>query len=133
MITVKSCSYKSEDGVLNQKVIESCGSNNAKNKTDFVGESFMRTYRLDVKKPRLLTLMFLSASAQMGAVLMMPALPEISAHFGIHTSTTQLAVTFFLLGFAFGNLFYGPLANRYGRKKAIHVGIVIATMGSIFS
>ncbi|OGV28323.1 MAG: hypothetical protein A3E88_02695 [Legionellales bacterium RIFCSPHIGHO2_12_FULL_35_11] len=77
--------------------------------------------------------MFLSAFAQMGAVLMMPALPEISAHFGIHTSTTQLAVTFFLLGYAFGQLIYGPLANRFGRKKAIHVGIVIATMGSIFS
>lgn len=93
----------------------------------------MRTYRIDVKKPHLLTLMFLSAFASMGAVLMMPALPEISAHFGIHTSTTQLAVTFFLLGYAAGQLIYGPLANRFGRKKAIHVGIVIATIGSIFS
>lgn len=93
----------------------------------------MHAYRLDVKKPHLLTLMFLSAFASMGAVLMMPALPEISAHFGIHTSTTQSAVTFFLLGYAVGQLIYGPLANRFGRKKAIHVGIVIATIGSIFS
>lgn len=93
----------------------------------------MRTYRIDVKKPHLLTLMFLSAFASMGAVLMMPALPEISAHFGIHTSTTQLAVTFFLLGYAVGQLIYGPLANRFGRKYAIYVGIVIATIGSIFS
>lgn len=77
--------------------------------------------------------MFLSAFASMGAVLMMPALPEISAHFEIHTSTTQLAVTCFLLGFALGHLFYGPLANRYGRKKAIYIGIIIATIGSIFS
>src|SRR3990167_10634613 len=90
-------------------------------------------YRLDVKKPHLLTLMFLSAFASMGAVLMMPALPEISAHFGTHTSTTQLTVTCFLLGYAVGQLIYGPLANRYGRKKAIYIGIVIATLGSIFS
>ena len=93
----------------------------------------MKTYRLNVKKPHLLTLMFLSAFASMGAVLMMPALPEMSAHFGIHTSTTQLAVTCFLLGWAIGQLIYGPLANRYGRKKAIYIGIVIATLGSIFS
>src|SRR3990167_8580547 len=91
------------------------------------------TYRLDVKKPHLLTLMFLSAFASMGAVLMMPALPEIASHFGIHTSTAQLAVTYFLLGYAVGQLIYGPLANRYGRKYAIYVGIVIATLGSIFS
>src|SRR5688572_14890818 len=90
-------------------------------------------FRLDVKRPHLFTLMFLSAFASMGAVLMMPALPEISDHFGIHTSTTQLAVTFFLLGYAFGQLIYGPLANRFGRKHAIYVGIAIATLGSIFS
>lgn len=93
----------------------------------------MPTYRLDVKRPHLLTLMILSAFASMGAVLMMPALPEISHHFGTHTSTTQLAVTFFLLGYAFGQLIYGPLANRYGRKHAIYVGIIIATLGSVFS
>lgn len=93
----------------------------------------MRTYRLNVKKPHLITLMILSAFASMGAVLMMPALPEISTHFGIRTSTTQLAVTCFLLGFSVGQLLYGPLANRFGRKQAIYTGIVIATLGSIFS
>lgn len=96
-------------------------------------ERLVKAYRIDVKKPHLLTLMFLSAFASMGAVLMMPALPEISAHFGIHTSTTQLAVTCFLLGYAMGQLIYGPLANRYGRKHAIYVGIIIATLGSVFS
>ena len=90
-------------------------------------------YRLNVKRPHLLTLMILSAFASMGAILMMPALPEMSMRFHIHTSTTQLAVTCFLLGYALGQLMYGPLANRYGRKKAIYVGIVIATLGSIFS
>src|SRR3990167_1266826 len=93
----------------------------------------LKSYRLDVKRPHLLTLMFLSAFASMGAILMMPALPEISAHFGIHSSTAQLTVTFFLLGYAFGQLIYGPLANRFGRKHAIYVGIMIATIGSIFS
>jgi predicted MFS family arabinose efflux permease len=54
-------------------------------------------YRLNVKKPHLVTLMILSAFASMGAILMMPALPEIAAHFHIHTSTAQLTVTCFLL------------------------------------
>lgn len=93
----------------------------------------MSTYRLDVKKPNILTLMFLSAFASMGAVLMMPALPEISAFFNIHSATAQLTVTFFLLGYSVGQLLYGPLANRYGRKFALYVGIAIATIGSLFS
>ncbi|MCX7124534.1 MAG: Bcr/CflA family efflux MFS transporter [Gammaproteobacteria bacterium] len=90
-------------------------------------------YKLQVKPPNIISLMILSAFASMGAILMMPALPEISAHFGTDTSTTQLTVTCFLLGYALGQLFYGPLANRYGRKHAIFVGIIIASIGSIFS
>src|SRR3990167_6774948 len=90
-------------------------------------------YRLNVKKPHIFSLMILSAFASMGAILMMPALPDIAAHFHIHTSTAQLAVTYFLLGYAIGQLLYGPLANRFGRKYAIYIGIVIATLGSIFS
>lgn len=90
-------------------------------------------YRLNSKQPHLITLMVLSAFASMGAILMMPALPEIAQHFHIRMSTTQLAVTCFLLGYAMGQLIYGPLANRYGRKNAVFVGIIIATIGSIFS
>lgn len=90
-------------------------------------------YRLCGKRPHLITLMLLSAFASMGAILMMPALPEIASHFHIRMSTTQLAVTCFLLGYSIGQLIYGPLANRFGRKNAIYAGIVIATIGSIFS
>lgn len=100
---------------------------------DFMDNHINALYRLKVKRPHLLTLMILSAFASMGAILMMPALPEIASHFKIHTSTAQLVVTFFLLGYAVGQLLYGPIANRFGRKPAIYIGIVIATLGSIFS
>lgn len=88
---------------------------------------------INSKEPHIVSLMLLSAFAAMGAILMTPALPEISAYFHISIGTTQLTVTSFLLGYAIGQLVYGPIANRLGRKPALFIGIGIATMGSIFS
>lgn len=93
----------------------------------------MAPHRLNIKPPHLVTLMILSAFAAMGAIVMMPALPEITNHFHITKSTAQLVVTYFLFGYTIGQLLYGPIANRYGRKHAIYIGIIIATLGSIFS
>ncbi|OGT25566.1 MAG: hypothetical protein A3I77_04600 [Gammaproteobacteria bacterium RIFCSPLOWO2_02_FULL_42_14] len=90
-------------------------------------------YRLKSKVPHIISLMLLSAFAAMGAIVMTPALPQIANFFGKNVGSTQLVVTSFLLGYAIGQLIYGPLANRYGRKSALYVGIVIATLGSLFS
>lgn len=90
-------------------------------------------YRLASKAPHIISLMLLSAFAAMGAIIMTPALPQIAHFFGESVGTTQLTVTSFLLGYAFGQLIYGPLANRFGRKFALYVGIAIATLGSLFS
>ncbi len=85
------------------------------------------------KAPHILSLMLLSAFAIMGAIVLTPSLPKISSYFEVSPGTAQLTVTLFLLGYAGGQLIYGPIANRFGRKTALHVGIVIATIGSIFS
>lgn len=92
-----------------------------------------QTYRLVGKEPHIISLMLLSAFAAMGAILMTPALPEIAKYFNISVGVTQLTVTSFLLGYAVGQLIYGPIANRFGRKPAFYIGIVIATTGSLFS
>lgn len=92
-----------------------------------------QTYRLVGKEPHILSLMLLSAFAAMGAILMTPALPEIAKYFNTSVGAAQLTVTSFLLGYALGQLVYGPIANRFGRKPAFYIGIVIATSGSLFS
>ena len=92
-----------------------------------------QTYRQIGKQPHIISLMLLSAFAAMGAILMTPALPLIASFFRTSMGLTQLTVTSFLLGYALGQLMYGPLANRFGRKPALYIGIVIATLGSLFS
>lgn len=90
-------------------------------------------HRLDQKAPNIITLIVMSSFAAMGAVIFTPALPQMADYFKVSSGHSQLAVTLFLLGYALGQLIYGPLSNYFGRKKAFIIGIVIATLGSILS
>jgi MFS transporter, DHA1 family, multidrug resistance protein len=91
------------------------------------------SHRLTGKEPHIIALTLLCAFAAMGAILMTPALPAIAQYFNISVGSTQLTVTSFLLGYALGQLMYGPIANHFGRKPAFYIGIAIATVGSLFS
>lgn len=84
-----------------------------------------------MNKPNLFILLLLASFASVSAVLFTPALPEIAQKFGITASQSQLMMTLFLVGYALGNLPYGPFSNRYGRKPAIYVGILLAIIGSL--
>src|SRR5579862_7081688 len=90
-------------------------------------------HRLNQKEPHILILIIMSSFASMGAIIFAPALPEIAQYFHISQGHSQLTITLFLLGYAVGQLIYGPLANRLGRKPAFYIGIVIATIGSVVS
>ena len=92
-----------------------------------------QTHRLNQKEPHIVTLIIMSSFASMGAVIFAPALPEIAQYFNISQGHSQLIITLFLLGYAVGQLVYGPLANRFGRKTAFYIGIFVATIGSLIS
>ncbi len=64
------------------------------------------------------------------AVLVTPALPQISQTFDLLPSENQWTMTTYLFGFSFGPLIYGPLGNRFGRKKSILFGLIISIIGS---
>jgi predicted MFS family arabinose efflux permease len=86
-----------------------------------------------LKFPRLIILWMLISLATCLAVLFTPALPEISQAFHLLPSQNQWTMTSFLFGFSFGPLIYGPLGNRFGRKKSILYGLGIAIIGSALS
>jgi MFS transporter, DHA1 family, multidrug resistance protein len=80
------------------------------------------------------TLLALSmALAALGIDLMLPAFPEIRAGLGEPAGSTAVAgiVTTYLLGLAVGQLFYGPVADRYGRRPALYVGYGIYGLGAL--
>jgi MFS transporter, DHA1 family, multidrug resistance protein len=83
--------------------------------------------------PSTFILVLLISYAAVSAVLFTPALPEIMQALGANHAGIQLTVAIFLLGYAFGQLIYGPLANRFGRKNALYIGFSMALFGDIIS
>ncbi|MBS0625134.1 MAG: MFS transporter [Verrucomicrobia bacterium] len=86
-----------------------------------------------VPEPSLLILLLLVSFPSVGAVLFTPALPAIAQAYGISSGLAQLTITIFLIGYALGQLPYGPLSNRVGRKKALYLGLAISIVGALLS
>jgi DHA1 family bicyclomycin/chloramphenicol resistance-like MFS transporter len=65
---------------------------------------------------------------------MLPALPKISADLGAtNPNDRQLIISLIFLGQAVGQLFFGPLSDKTGRKPAIFAGYALFILGSLFS
>ncbi len=66
----------------------------------------------------------------------LPAFQQIAADFGVSVAQISLSISAYFVGLACGQLFYGPLLDRFGRKKPLYVGIgiyIVATLGCIFA
>jgi MFS transporter, DHA1 family, multidrug resistance protein len=65
---------------------------------------------------------------------MLPALPQISSDLGVtNPNNRQLVISLIFLGQAVGQLFFGPLSDKTGRKPAIYAGYALFIIGSLFS
>jgi DHA1 family bicyclomycin/chloramphenicol resistance-like MFS transporter len=82
-------------------------------------------------KPQFLILLLLVSFGSVGAVLFTPALPAIQHFFHISVGKSQMTMTSYLIGYALGQLPYGPLANALGRKKTLYFGIWLSILGCL--
>lgn len=83
--------------------------------------------------PPFFALFLLYCFAAFGALLPTPALPLISQYFQVPSSAVESLMSFYLVGYAGGQLLYGPLANSYGRKIAITVGNLLSLVACLLS
>ncbi len=60
----------------------------------------------------------------------LPSLPTLAREFGATGGAVQLTLAAFFIGLAAGQLLYGPLADRYGRKPPLYAGIVLFVAAS---
>lgn len=82
-------------------------------------------------KPQFFILLLLVSFGSVGAVLFTPALPAIQQFFHISIGQTQLTITSYLVGYALGQLAYGPMANGLGRKKTLYLGLGLSVVGAL--
>jgi DHA1 family bicyclomycin/chloramphenicol resistance-like MFS transporter len=61
----------------------------------------------------------------------LPAFIDIAGSFEVATSKVQLTLTFYLIGIVLGQISYGPIIDRYGKKPPLVFGLTLYTLSSL--
>lgn len=61
----------------------------------------------------------MTAIGPLSTDMYLPSLPAIAHAFNTSTAGAQLTISSYLVGFAIGQLIYGPISDRYGRKPVL--------------
>ncbi|MDH3500179.1 MAG: MFS transporter [Acidimicrobiia bacterium] len=74
----------------------------------------------------------MSVTIAMAIDVMLPALGEMKASFGLPPDSNSIAltVTLYFVGMSAAQLFYGPLADHYGRRLVLYLGLAIYLVGA---
>lgn len=73
----------------------------------------------------------LSAIGPFSIDMYLPGFPQIAEDLHTTVAHVSLSLSSFFIGISFGQLLYGPLLDRYGRKKPLYIGIVVYLLSSL--
>jgi Bcr/CflA subfamily drug resistance transporter len=77
-----------------------------------------------------LVLSTLLAFASISTDLYLPALPTMAAALHADAGTIALTIAGYLVGFSVGQLLWGPVGDRYGRRGPVAIGLLLFVLGS---
>jgi DHA1 family bicyclomycin/chloramphenicol resistance-like MFS transporter len=72
----------------------------------------------------------LTALGPLAIDMYLPALPEIARELKVDVGTVQLTLSVFMIGTAVGQAFYGPIADRWGRRGPLLVGLTVFSLAA---
>jgi MFS transporter, DHA1 family, multidrug resistance protein len=72
-----------------------------------------------------LLLAMLTALGPLSMDMYLPSLPDIAHVLAAPTARTQLTVSSYLIGFAVGQVIYGPLSDRHGRRPVLLAAVAL--------
>jgi MFS family permease len=73
-------------------------------------------------------LMFISIASS-SAVIITPALPQITQDLALANGSVEWLVNTFLMGYVIGQIIYSPIAAKYGDVGALKIGLIINLFG----
>ncbi len=84
-------------------------------------------------RPSLAILAAIAASGTLSMHIFVPALPAVARQFDVQPGTAQLTLTLYLIGIAGGQLLYGPLSDRFGRRPVLIVALAVFLVGTLLA
>ncbi len=78
-----------------------------------------------------LVLGLLSAIGPFSIDMYLPALPQIAGDLGVVETDVQMTITLYFLAFGVSQFLWGPMADAYGRKLPLVLGILIFAVGAV--
>jgi DHA1 family bicyclomycin/chloramphenicol resistance-like MFS transporter len=78
----------------------------------------------------ILILGLLTALGPFSIDMYLPGFGDIAKSLGTSVATVSLSLSSFFIGISLGQLLYGPLLDRYGRKKPLYVGLALYIIAS---
>ena len=81
-------------------------------------------------RPPLALLVLVTATAPAALHILVPSLPLLATVFHAPAARVQLVLTLFLAGIAVGQLVYGPVSDRLGRRPVLIAGLVLFLIGT---
>lgn len=73
----------------------------------------------------------LTAFGPMATDIYVPSMPSIGRLFGVGTAQVQLTLSSYLVGYALGQVVYGPIADRFGRRPALLLALALFCAASL--
>src|ERR1700722_5481716 len=72
----------------------------------------------------------LTAFAPLTTDIYLPAMPVLQRDFATTAASVQLTLATYFIGFALGQSFWGPIADRYGRRPPLFLGLTLYAAAS---
>jgi DHA1 family bicyclomycin/chloramphenicol resistance-like MFS transporter len=94
-----------------------------------IGLNVLRTRRQNFFL--ILSLGILNALTPFTIDMYLPAFPYIAKELGVQVSQMALTVSVYFIGFSLGQIVYGPLLDRFGRKLPLFGGLLLYILGSL--
>jgi DHA1 family bicyclomycin/chloramphenicol resistance-like MFS transporter len=76
-------------------------------------------------------LALITFSGTLAMHIFVPALPLAATDLGASAGSLQLTISFYIVGLAVGQLVYGPLSDRYGRRPVLMIGLALYTVAGL--
>jgi DHA1 family bicyclomycin/chloramphenicol resistance-like MFS transporter len=86
------------------------------------------------RRSNLLIVLILGALSTVSPIsidMYLPAFPQIARDLGTTPAEISLSVSGYFIGLALGQLFYGPLLDRFGRKRPLYAGLSVFILASL--